>query len=184
MLYAGSRERVENYPQVAYFLFSLFSSPLWLCSLKKKHKHPVLVRPIKIMGRRGRSNVHLVVIDYGHLVRQQPFHIMSDHKTPPKSCLCVVGCVCAGEAGLAGTAAHRPRQKQHPPCSCHRLHTMFPRGAQCKDVSGCQPICPRRGGKISHRVRGHLAFCIGAALGLGVRSKQLWPNSPRCLEVP
>lgn len=109
MLYAGSRERVENYPQVAYFLFSLFSSPLWLCSLKKKHKHPVLVRPIKIMGRRGRSNVHLVVIDYGHLVRQQPFHIMSDHKTPPKSCLCVVGCVCAGEAGLAGTAAHRPR---------------------------------------------------------------------------
>lgn len=85
VLYAGGRERVEYYPQVWYFLFSPFSSPLWLCSLKQKHKYTVLIWPIKKMGRRDRCNVHLVVIDYGHLVRQQPFHIMSDHKLPRKA---------------------------------------------------------------------------------------------------
>lgn len=59
--------------------------------------YPVLVRPIKEMGRRAGSNIHLVVIDYGHLVRQQPFHTMWDHKLP-KSCLHVAGCMCMGEA--------------------------------------------------------------------------------------
>lgn len=74
---------------------------LWLCSLKLKHKYPVLVQPIKIMGRRGGSNVHLVVIDYGHLVRSQLFHIMSDHKLPGKA-VSVASCLCAAEAGARG----------------------------------------------------------------------------------
>lgn len=85
VLYAGGRKRVENYPQVGYFLFSLFSSLLWLRSLKQKCEDPILVRPIKITGRRGGSYVHLVVIDYGHLVGQQAFHIMLDHKLSRKA---------------------------------------------------------------------------------------------------
>lgn len=47
---------------------------------EREHKYPVLVWPIKITGKRGGSNVHLVVTDYSHLVGQQPFRIMLDHK--------------------------------------------------------------------------------------------------------
>lgn len=48
---------------------------------------------------------------------------------------------------------------------------MFPGGAQCKDVSGCQPIW------------GHLVICAGADLGLRASLEQLRPDSLRCLKV-
>lgn len=80
-------------------------------------------------------------------------------------------------------AAHRPRQRQHPPWSCCCLHTVFPGRSWCEDMSECQPVYLQRGGKMSHRVWGHLAFCIGAALGWGVGLEQLWLGSLRSLGV-
>lgn len=113
----------------------------WLHSLEQKHSYLVLARPVRVMGGRGGSSIHLVVIDYGHLVRQQLFCIMSDHKLSPKA-VSVKGCACTGEQERGClrwqlSAQGRGCILPAPAAACvRRFPTVLPSGAQCEVQSG------------------------------------------------